>query len=295
MQQIDMEITDKAQQRVAKQQLGNQLALKLLGANADASKIQAAFQAVTPQNFGSVEQMQVEGQLSGNKQYNQVASNIMSEREKKARSMETFKTDEQIRLERVKGEMDIAKAKIQSQQKMKNYNIPDFKLNEGFTPTEKDLEILKNANSDMMQIDSALEELDDLIVKQGHGTEAFDIKGGVSKRMGILKQLIVGRMKDQQGLGALAGPDVKFLEDIMPDPTALFTTGGTYQEAANTFKKELYSSVASKAAARGYTYKGIPKSMKSVPGFIETRTLKNGQEVRVIYNQASKKWIPVGE
>jgi hypothetical protein len=283
MQQINTEITDKAQQRVAQQQLGNQLALKLVGAGADASKIQAAFQAVTPQNFGSVEQMQLEGQLSGNQQYNQVAGNILADRERKARSMETFKTDEQIRLERVKGELDIEKARVQSKNKLKNFNIPDFDLKEGFAPTEKDMELLKNANSDMKQIDSALSELDQLVNE--HGTESFSVKGGVSKRMAILKQMIVGRMKDQQGLGALAGPDIDFLEKMLPDATSMFTTGSTYKEASDTFKKELYNAVSAKAESRGFDYKSVPKSMESL---VQTRTLRDGRRVRVIETTPGK-------
>lgn len=76
MQQIKTGITDQAQQRVALQGLSDQLALRLTGVGAPASTIQTAFQAIAPQQFGSVEQMDIEGQLSGDKQLQKVAGKM---------------------------------------------------------------------------------------------------------------------------------------------------------------------------------------------------------------------------
>lgn len=83
MYQINTQLKDEGEKRVALQQLGNQLALQLTGVGADAAKVAQAFNAVTPQNFGSAEQLQLEGQLSGNKFYQQQASKIIGEREQK--------------------------------------------------------------------------------------------------------------------------------------------------------------------------------------------------------------------
>lgn len=87
MNQINAQISDEAQKRQALQNLGNNLALKLTGVGANAAQVEQAFRAVAPQNFGSAEQLQLEGQLSGNKQYQQVAGDIMKQREQKQQKL----------------------------------------------------------------------------------------------------------------------------------------------------------------------------------------------------------------
>jgi len=80
VQQIRTGIQDEAQQRQAFQNLSNDVALRLTGVGANGQQIQSAFQAIAPQNFGSAEQLQLEGQLSGNKFYQQQASDIIGQR-----------------------------------------------------------------------------------------------------------------------------------------------------------------------------------------------------------------------
>lgn len=81
MQQIKTQITDEAEQRRALQDLSNQTALRLTGAGASGTHIQSAFNAIAPQNFGSAEQLQLEGQLSGNQFYQDQASQIIGQRQ----------------------------------------------------------------------------------------------------------------------------------------------------------------------------------------------------------------------
>lgn len=82
MQDINLQITDEAQKRQSLQQLANQTALRLTGTGASGTQIQSAFNAINPQNFGSVEQMQLEAGLTGNQHYGKVASEILSQRKK---------------------------------------------------------------------------------------------------------------------------------------------------------------------------------------------------------------------
>lgn len=83
MQQINQAQIDESQKRVALQNLGNELALRMTGTGANAAQVEQAFRAVTPQQFGSVEQMQLEGELSGKKQLQDVSSKILQQREQK--------------------------------------------------------------------------------------------------------------------------------------------------------------------------------------------------------------------
>jgi hypothetical protein len=85
--QINTQIQDEGQKRQALQNLSQDLALRLTGAGASGAQIQSAFQAVAPPNFGSAEQMQLEGQLSGNKFLQEQAGGIIGQREAKAKSM----------------------------------------------------------------------------------------------------------------------------------------------------------------------------------------------------------------
>lgn len=85
--QIRVGIQDQGQQRQAFQQLSNDLAMRLTGVGANASQVQSAFSAIAPQNFGSAEQLQLEGQLSGNQYYQEQAGNIIGERDAKQRGL----------------------------------------------------------------------------------------------------------------------------------------------------------------------------------------------------------------
>ena len=81
MQQLNQAQIDEGMKRQQLQQLGNSLALRLTGAGANAAQVQQASGAIMPQNFGSVEQMQLEGELANNDYMKQTAGNILGERE----------------------------------------------------------------------------------------------------------------------------------------------------------------------------------------------------------------------
>lgn len=80
MNQINISGMQEQQKRASLQNLANQLALKMTGTGASAASVQQAFNAVNPQNFGSVEQMQLEGALSGNKLYQSTAKQLIDQR-----------------------------------------------------------------------------------------------------------------------------------------------------------------------------------------------------------------------
>lgn len=80
MRDLNGSMLEDAQKRQQQDQLARDLSLRLTGIGAPASAVENAFQAVAPQRFGSVEQMQLEGELAGNKQYQDVSKKILSQR-----------------------------------------------------------------------------------------------------------------------------------------------------------------------------------------------------------------------
>lgn len=90
MHAINQQVTDEAQKRAQLQSLSNELALKLVGTNASSAHITQAFNAINPQNFGSAEQLQIEGALSGNEQYQQQAGQIINQRQQMKQKELTF-------------------------------------------------------------------------------------------------------------------------------------------------------------------------------------------------------------
>lgn len=125
MNQINSQIVDEAQKRQALQNLGNNLALKLTGVGANAAQVEQAFRAVAPQNFGSAEQLQLEGQLSGNKQYQQVAGDIMKQREQKQKSLIMMQHANDLEKLRVANQFEVARDMIKSGTKAKDLRPED--------------------------------------------------------------------------------------------------------------------------------------------------------------------------
>lgn len=99
MQQLNQMQIDEGQKRQQLQQLANGVALRLTGVGASGTQIQSAFNAINPQAFGSVEQMQLEGELAGNKQLTGVAGKILGEREAKTMRAEDRQFARQIQLQ----------------------------------------------------------------------------------------------------------------------------------------------------------------------------------------------------
>lgn len=99
MQQLNQAQIDEGQKRQQLQQLANGVALRLTGVGASGTQIQSAFNAINPQNFGSVEQMQLEGQLAGNQYMQDTANKILGEREAKSMRAEDRQFARQVQLQ----------------------------------------------------------------------------------------------------------------------------------------------------------------------------------------------------
>lgn len=280
MGQIQTATLDDAQKRQQLQQLSNQTALRLTGLGASGTQIQSAFNAIAPQNFGSAEQLQLEGALSGNQQYTQQAENIIGARDKKATDAETRAFQRKLFLQ--DREAALALGIENAKQGGKFMAIPGFELAPGVKPTEKDVEALKTGSESYLNINSALSKLDSMVSK--YGTEAVTVPmfgGADKKQMTQLKTSMVLQLKEMEKLGALAGPDVEVLENMMPDPTAYRTN--QYVEASKTFKQELQNRIKNRALSRGARFVGFGAEGQAPGGgdSIQVRTLKDGSRVKV--------------
>jgi len=119
MHQIKTGITNEAEQRKALQGLSDNLAMRLVGVGAPASTVQTAFNAIAPQQFGSVEQMQLEGALSGNKSYQQAAGKILGQRASTMQQEKLFEAGlkAQLQQQELLGKMQLEGVKAGMQKK----------------------------------------------------------------------------------------------------------------------------------------------------------------------------------
>lgn len=124
-QQVATDAEQAGMQRKQLQDLSNGLALQLVGTGASAAHIQQAFNAVNPQSFGSAEQLQIEGALSGNQQYQQQAGQIINQRQQMKQNEMTFENKLQQSLIDKKFQNDL----IMEQLKMAKSN-PEIKPEE---------------------------------------------------------------------------------------------------------------------------------------------------------------------
>jgi hypothetical protein len=278
MQDINKNIQDEAQKRVQLQDLGNQLALRLTGTGANAAQVEQAFKAVAPTNFGSVEQLQLEGQLSGNKGQQQIASTIISDRQK--RDQEKMLLQNQLEIKRDERKLQNEYAIAQLKAKGQNRAAPGFQFAPGTIPTDKDIEDLKGASANYLGISDDLNRLNSMVKE--HGTELFTVPGvgGQTKgEMESLNQSISLQLKEFEKLGVLNGQDLVVLNKIVPDPTGLSTE--KYFKKAQTFKEILDARLKNRATSRGAVWLGSEGHAQDMQAGVQVKRLKDGRTVKV--------------
>jgi len=295
MQELNQANIDEGQKRQALQQLSNQTALRLTGAGANGTQIQSAFNAIAPQNFGSAEQMQLEGQLSGNKQLMDVSSGIIGERESKVTRAEDRAFNRQVSLQDRQFQQQAMLEALRSGAKVATSPVPGYEIAPGVKLTDKDIEALKAGRESFLNIDSAMKKLDTMVGKYGTEALAVPIFGGVEKKqMNQLKTSMVLQLKEMEKLGALAGPDVEVLESMMPDPTAYGT--GQYLGASKVFKEELQNRLKNRALARGARVVGLDEGgPQAGPGATapapEVKVIQTEKGLKKIaWDPATKQW-----
>lgn len=251
MDRIKQGALDAGQQRQALRGLSDQMALKLTALGTPASTIQQAFQAIAPQTFGSVEQMQLEGQLSGSKQLNDVASNILGDREQAKRGEMQFAN--KLAMERDAAqfarekELALLKAGAKPEGKVFGFDKVDPEVQ--LTP--KEVAGLRAGVGTLKDVAGTVKELDSLV--EEHGTDWINVPFGnkIKDRMETNYSGLILKLKELEKLGVLQKLDVDALEAVVPNPGSMINTA-TYTAKMGEFKKDLARRLQTSAATGGF-------------------------------------------
>jgi hypothetical protein len=274
MQQIQQSAVDEGQKRQQFQQLANQTALRLTGAGANGSQIQSAFNAINPQNFGSAEQMQIEGDLSGNKQLQDVSGGIIQERRNAAASVEDLDFKRKLLLQdrQLQQQMALERMKMSEQK-------PDLSTDElGFQTNVQVAEHLIN-------------DLDQTIVKFGTaetGWGSKEAKNASSKLDAIPYQLAITYAKIVDPGSVAREGEVAAAQKYMLNLGAFSSP-----EKAREALKNMKATIQQYRKARGNTQQaaGIePVGGKQGPAapVPQVRKLNDGSYAKVIQLQNGK-------
>jgi len=94
--------------------------------------------------------------------------------------------------------------------------IPGYKLDEGYKPTQKNIDIVRKAVIMKESILSDLDLLDALYAKAG-GPQLY---GDLASQMDTILNRLIIKQKELDNLGALTGPDLGLVQAELPDPTS---------------------------------------------------------------------------
>jgi len=148
MNQINASVTDEAQKRTQLQDLGNQLALRLTGAGASAAAVQNAFQAVAPKQFNSVDQMEMEGELTGSALLKNTAGGM------KSRAMKSQKELMELQHKHKLAEIDATY--------FNKSLLEDGKLRPGKELSTAELSVFQDADNTLQALNQVSQLYDDL-------------------------------------------------------------------------------------------------------------------------------------
>lgn len=118
--EIRTSITDEGKRRQALMQTSNDLALRLAGMGASGTQINAAFQAISPQQFGSPEQAQLFGKVNSNEFVEQAGKELIDEREQRLAKRDDRKLSFALRKQQAQQSSSLSKemrANIKDRQK----------------------------------------------------------------------------------------------------------------------------------------------------------------------------------
>lgn len=113
MNDIHSNITKEADQRKALKQLSDQTAMRLTGLGASGTQIKSAFDAIAPQQFGSVEQMQIEGDLTGSPLLQQTSANILKRKQQSVMAEKQYEAQlkAQLQAQEIQGKFGLQSQK----------------------------------------------------------------------------------------------------------------------------------------------------------------------------------------
>lgn len=186
--------------RKQQRNLANDLSLQLTQLGADQGDIQSAFRSIAPQQFSTSAQALQAGE-----------EEVAARMEQMSRAKTKFNTDEAIRL---------AQARISSTEKKEAEQgilIPDMKPIKGVQITKDSVKKVKSAKAATDSLVPTLKQLTSMFEK--YGTE-FGGENAAQMEQLVRDAQLIYKNEDFAGLGVLTGPDLKLLEEILPDLTS---------------------------------------------------------------------------
>lgn len=138
--QIKAQMTNEGEQRAALQETANQLALRLAGVGASGTQINAAFESIAPQQFGSAEQMQLFGAANNSQFLEDTGERLIKEREQRG-------LNAKLRLQQTKQVSGLGKEMRQNvKDRQKEFNRLTAKTFERYSQVKLAQDSLKKKN-----------------------------------------------------------------------------------------------------------------------------------------------------
>ena len=273
MNQINAQINNEAQKRQQLQNLGNNLALKLTGVGANAAQVEQAFKAVAPQQFGSAEQLQLEGQLSGNQQYQQVAGDIMKQREQKQQKLMWMQHAQELEKLKKAHEYELMRDMVKNGAKVKDVKSEDVAF-------DVNIDVANNM----------INQLEETIKDQGTYANQFTQPEAAATFESIPYKLAITYAKIVDPNSVARESEVDAAKKYLI-PLGLMTTDAKALAALKQMRATIADYAKARTRASG---RPVPASAKadSPQSAVQVRRLQDGSLVKVRQN-AQGQWESV--
>lgn len=159
----------------------------------------------------------------------------------------------------------------------------------GFRPTTDDAKKAKAAKAAYDQINSSMNEMDQIYARSG-----TNLVGADATRMASLRTNVLMAQKELDNLGVLSGQDESLTLDQVPDPTTIWeNVKGTfgqdrYKPKADQYRRNLRNKYDAILGATGYTGAGknAENDTKLPPGTKSSfpMTIRKGKQTTVVDN-----------
>lgn len=279
--QLNAAVKDEGQKRAALTQLSNSLAMDLARIGTDPAQAQAAFKAVAPQQFGTVDAALLEGALTGSKDLLGRATQAQTAIEapvQKRFDRQAAQTDRrigneelQIGMEAMKMQQSQAAAQAQAQQSLieqrglnfdgtvgslttdqrkrfvKNISIAPGKAVPALFTTEEERKSFTDVYKEVAPALNALDKLATLKSWKPGDRAVADVLASMQR--GGLRGAVVGT-------GAMSDKDQELLDDAIANPTRFFSYG--QRDKVKALHNALSATVRAHAEATGVQFLAAP-------------------------------------
>lgn len=251
LKQLNATAMDEMEKRAAQQQIANNLTLQLSSLQAPLGLTQQASGAIKPADITNPEQAIMQGVLTNSQKLQQIGQQAQQLVNAPVTQEAERGRQFQRQMQKEKYGYEFALKGLEASQKGKELGlksaVPFHDVLPGAAPTEEDAKIIKKSSAINTSLFKTLDSIEEMVKESG--TEVLPL-GNRAYQLRNLKKNLVVQLKEAEKLGALTGPDVEILEEIVPDVAAFRT--GKFKAQAETFRKEYMKRAETTAAAYGY-------------------------------------------